>query len=400
MSALNDAADKARKSLERSAAKISQKHVTANGSSISHIAAQKMLSLVEQHGEKGVQSVEMLPNWSEGATPRELPSGFRLIFDVNSSPVVSSAYDTSKMSGGTMAVHLTGSALRDSPMSEAGLSVMPSDLVKSLGAGVTIDTAGGFDDAYVGIFEHKERSDEDFMHHYYAIARFVEPELNRNFAQELSNASESKTSMRAFLDESGATRTQMFEAQRKARAEKVSQALRAVGVNLSVAKILDASNDAVCYSLHHFSDSKDRAALYSNAVHLSHDKLARGVAVSGSMRLGPVIMRGDKNSIVNGDAHSYIPATTGNSVPIWRAAREAQHTLKFRKNKNGLVNTAHTWDSSVKLHPLLASNSFRPHSNVWKMAKAANFSPQQSIEVTPVAVKIASSSGYTGSENY
>lgn len=381
---------KARESLEKSAAKIDQTLVLDNNDSISHLAARKMISIVDDHGEKGIVSVKMLPNWSEGATPRDLPSGFRMIFDVKSAPIVVNAYDTNLMYGGTMAVRIPAAQL---PASMLKKDVRPADVLSRVHSGVSVSNKNGFDDAYVGIFEHTKRGVSDIERDYWAVTRYVDASLNHDFAAILDAHADKP--MSEFLNASAKTRHDAFVKQRQARAAKISEALTAVGVNMSDEDILSSRDnyiDSACYAIDDSQmSSANRAVLYSDGVRLTNTALPSGVIISENMRLGPVILRANKNALVAGQSKiNVFPSSTGFTVPLWRAAREAPHMLKFN---SAATVASHTWDAKsndAETHPLLATNAYRARTEQWESLEAkAGFDSSRKIELTPVAVKIS-----------
>lgn len=386
-------ADAARKALQNSAAKIDQKLVLANNDSISHVAARKMLSIVDDHGPKGVVSVTMLPNWSEGATPRDLPSGYRMIFNVKEAAVVPSAYPMNLMYGGTMAVRVPNNVLSGSPLSPNGLMVHASELVQMI-KGVNVDAEAGFDDAYVGLYEHTKRSVADIEHEYWMVTRYVNPALNAELSAEVEQHADN--SMHTFLKKTADLRHKTFNVQRTERAKKISEALSLMGVRLTPEAILSARDsyvDSACYALNDSKvDAKGEAELYSDAVRLTSSNLSAGVVLSENMRLGPVLLRAQEGAIVRHNDTDVFQASTGFIAPLWRAASEAPALLKFTSSAQLSPNNAHVWSNgALQRHPLLAVNAFRPRNENWhKMEKMAGFEDSRRVEFTPVAVKIAS----------
>lgn len=396
--------------LEHAAQKINQSLVTQNRDAVSKITLRKMLRIVDRHGKDGIQQVQMLPNWAEGNTPHDLPSGYRMIFDASRARVVPAVYPVDNMYAGTMAVRIPNSMLggSESPLGSDGLNVHQSEIVQRINDHCSVDNS--MQDAYTGIFEHKQRGDMDYMHTYWAVTRFVQPSINEPLRAEI--AAHADQSLSSLLNDSGEMRDSLFNAQRVARAEKVSCLLNAVGVQLAAQDILenrDAFIDNVCFSLVDDEDNDDEsgatrsagasASLYSDAVRVQNTTRA-GFVLNENMRLGPVILRGEPNAVLSADVLDVMPSTTGLDVPQWyeatEAGRSARRALPSSMTERTMqmkmsMNNPCVWSGAAEYHPLLSKQAFRARTSGFKMMEQrAGFLLNKSINLTPVAVKIAS----------
>jgi hypothetical protein len=375
--------EEALKMLQVSAAKIDQSLLKGSSTeSISKVAFRKMLRLVDEHGANGIKSVKMLPNWSEGATPRDLPSGFRMIFDINAAPVVPAAFPSQDMFAGTMAFRVPEAEMANSPLNTTGLEVHPSDIVRRIDDTIEVDNQ--LHDAYAGIFENKKRGEFDYVHEYWVVVRGVDPAQNSSFQGAVE--SHAGQTMSSLLADTATMRQKTFNAQRTARAQQVSNVLKNVGITITPETIVgsDGIIDNVSNALN--DDKASTAVLYSNAVKM-HNSTLSGMILNENMRLGPVLLRGNPNNVTRNGTLDVFPSTTGTTMPLWVAA-QLGNALQFDNNSKMTTNNACVWSGAAEYHPLLARNAYRGRTQSWKrMESGAGFT--SSVALNPVAVKLA-----------
>jgi hypothetical protein len=372
--------------LRAAASKIDETPLKANNDSLTSVAKCKIVRAIDEHGAGGVVAFKVYPNWTEGATPLEFPTGFKAVFDANKAQVVPAVISARTLYAGTMAYRVPSELLTGSKLSEDGVSVHPSEIVKSLKDAVSVSNKG-LEDSGVGIFEHKKRGDSKYTHEYWVVARGVDVDANAQLETEIAkHAGQSYATM---LAATAAHRQAAFVAQRAKRADQISEALGAVGIEHSGDKILKSGQyiDNVCNSLVD-DPQRAQATLYSEVVALQEKTASNGVVLVENMRLGPVLLRSAGAAASKTDA---FPATTGIAVPLWVANLTAG-ALKFDNNSKKSSTNACTWDStSAESHPLLATNAYRSRSApAWRQLEAeAGFSPSASIALIPIAVKLA-----------
>ena len=372
--------DEALKLLQASREKIDQSLLKGHGDSISKTAYRKMLRLVDEHGPNGIKSVKMLPNWSEGETPRDLPSGYRMIFDINAAPVVKSAFPAQHMFAGTMAFRVPASQMSGSALTSTGLEVHASELVNQLNTALEVNEQ--LRDAYAGVFETKKRGEFDYVHEYWVVTRGVSPKDNAQLQVEIE--SHEGQSLRTLLSDTADLRQRTFGVQRTARAQQISNVCRAIGIKIEPNEIVNSKGliDNVSIALNDGND-ESTAVLYHDAVPV-HSSTLSGMILNGSMRIGPELLRGDPNLVPRNTISDVFPSTTGTTMPTWSAG----DSLEFDKISKMNVNNACVWSSGSEYHPLLARNAYRGRTQAWqRMEQGAGFTT--SLALTPVAVKLA-----------
>lgn len=367
-------AEKASELLKLAGAKIDQSGVRND---VSKTTLQKLLRIIDKHGAANIKTVKLHSNWNEGASPKELPSGYAMVFDLKGAQVVASAFPVDVMYAGTMAYRVDAADLAASGavLHTTGLSTHQKELVNAVDARVQVNTA--LPDGFTGIYDAERRGTDGIEHTYYAVTRSVQPALNKPFADALAEYDGKR--MAAFVENTRSLRHDVFMAQRKARAEQIATALAAVGVrSVSAEKVLATAIDT---PFNTFSDSDDEqtATLFSDVVCLPN--VQQGAIVIGeSMHLGPLVLRTTDNKAMS--AVRTFPSSTGMNAGTWRATEAPARTFASQRS----VNNPHTWQGGAAHHPALYANAFRPRDAAFRAAEqAAAF---DALELKPLAVKL------------
>lgn len=390
------AADEAALKSLRESAKVIDVTQLHKGDELSKVAFQKLLLAVNAHGTGAVLALIVMPNWTEGETPRDLPTGFHMVVNADKARVIPEVLNAAKMYGGTMAFEIPSEALVGSKLSETGLnSCAPSQLVADVEKAVTIDSATNMPDAYTGIFKTEARGEDGVVHKYWAVSRGVDTTLNAEFAAAVDASADANETLAQLLTKTEAIRDTAFKAQRTARAQHIVSALKAAGItSIDVDAVLHTSLDGERNYVHSVSNMISQKA-GSSSVTITSDVIsttgkyveANGVVFNGGARVGPVIMRQKANAKATID---HLPATAGIAFPLWTALNGSQRNV-FQFDSRSQISPANpwTWANASSENPLLAKNSFRRRTAEWsRMETAAGFDERLATPLTPIAVKL------------
>lgn len=379
---------KATELLKAAAEKIDQSLVPKNAK-MTVTTCRKMLRLVDAHGSDGVKKVTMLPNWSEGNSASDLPSGYRMIFDVTKAKVLPEAYPTELLYAGTMAFKISPSLLDGSMISSSKVVVSPSELLTSLQNTVDlIDNNSPLEDAYAGIFSVQSTTDDGYVDTYWAVTRNVDTAANRAFTDAVHlNAGKSVAAM---LNSTSSIRRQLSTIQREHRANTLSQVLDSAGISVSPESILSSQStiDTTSHSIV-MAKNNSTATLFNDAVNVRPATVSQGMVLNENMRLGPLVLTSSSKSAAHvPSALTVLPSSTGLAAPLWIAKNHA----KFDSKTTMSSSNAYVWDSdSIANHTLVSSSAFRKRGEVLdKMINRAGFSVEKTCTLRPIAAKIAS----------
>jgi len=405
--AANENEQKARDIAKRNLSKIKLDDAKEAGAKVDVSMTRKLLRLMHNHGEDAIKSVEIMPNFDDGAAPHRLPSGYRMLFDASKSPVIAEAYPLESMYAGTMAFRIPQSELSSSPLSVDGPKVTTLELAKLLeGVQKSLSVSGSvMPDSYTGLFSHERlNNDEDYEQEYWLVTRSVKAKFNQPLATAITSVDrDPKITLKQMLSDTEQIRHETYSAQRQERAKKVSAALSAFHIDISADRILESNRtppviDNVFNALEEDASSNGNAALYCNSVPLFDENLSNGIVVTNTMRVGPIIMqgtplgRGENVAISDIDA---FPSSIPMNVSPWKLNKVNSSYLDA-KCKRGVSNSPFTWkagSSFTDSHPILSKNLYHKISSEgWQaFQKKAGFETSRSITLRSLAVNLASS---------
>ena len=393
------AEDKVRDELKRAVQKIDLTALGAVGQR--DIVAQpklcrKLLRLVYEHGDEGISKVLVAGNYDDGASPAQLPSGFKMIFDATKAPVVYEAFPMANMYAGTMALKLSAADLQGSPFLSTGPVLRVNELVQTLADAANCEPSQSLADGYVGIFSHESRQNQDYEHEYYAVVRDVKSQLNEEVGKIFSDSSSGKTlqdTLRATRNERG----KALKAQRADRAQKISNALAAYKINISADTIMQNTDGNLVDNVSNTiltDDACKTAVLFSDVVPLHDETLDAGLVLTDTMRLGPTILRGEalgRGEIAVQDVAAF-PSTVPTQTSTWSAVAgslPAAARLDHKSEKNA-PNSPYTWSGTHAKHPILARELYiSSASKEWlALQKEHGFDENKSKQLRPLAVKL------------
>ena len=403
---MSAAEDKVRESLKRSVHKIDLVHAKNGGVVVHTKMCRKFLRLMHEHGEHGIKSIQVLPNFDNGAAPQQLPSGYRMIFDASKAPVIAEAYPTEALYAGTMAFRVPASELAASPLTtESGPTATVSELVSTLAAAnnTLAEANSALADSYTGLFSVESCKNEDYEHEYWVVSRSVNPTLNEQFGEAVARTDRDESvTLLNLLEDTEQLRHQTHREQRTQRAAQLSAVLAAYHIDVSVERILTSTRHPLVDNTFNMLEADENgtdAALFCNAVPLYDSTLSGGVLLTNTMRLGPRILQGE--SLGRGEvgvaALDAFPSSVPTIVSPWKLSingnvESMPGVIKLdAKCKRSAPNSPYTWNNSTReSHALLAKNLYhRINSPEWMAYQAAaGFDAKCSTTLRPLAVKM------------